>query len=169
MKKSNFSTRDIVMIAVYGSLFMAVEYLQNTFSLLEMPNGGSLGISSVILLLASYKLGYKKGFIVGLISVPLQFVTGKMFLEGGIIGFLLDYVFAFSVYGLASLFPNYKYFYSGVLVTNTVRFISSTIAGTIVWQFPIWGSIGYNATYMIPTLIVGLILVPIINERLKDK
>ena len=45
----------------------------------------------------------------------------------------MDYLIAFSVYGLASLFPNYKYFYSGILITNFLRFASHTIGGVIVW------------------------------------
>ena len=169
MKKSNFSTRDIVYIALYGALFIAVEYFQNVFQLLKMPQGGSLGISSIVLLMASYKLGWKKGLIVSLISVPLQFITGIMYLEGGLIGFLLDYVVGFGIYGIACLLPNFGYFYSGVFVTNAIRFASSTVAGTLVWQTPIKASIVYNATYMIPTAIIGLVLVPLVSKRLKNQ
>ena len=78
----------------------------------------------------------------------------------------MDYLIAFSVYGLASLFPNYKYFYSGILITNFLRFASHTIGGVIVWETTWWGSIIYNAPYMIATTIVGMIVVPILVERL---
>lgn len=169
MNNNTYSTRDIVLIAMYIALFVVVDLVQNYFGLLEMPSGGSLGLSSVILLIASYQLGYKKGVTVALLSVVLQFVTGEMYLHTGPIGFLLDYVIAFGVYGLASLFPNYKLFYSGVVVTNLVRLAASTVSGILFYEKPFWGSLGYNSTYMIPTMIVGLIFVPLINERLTSK
>ena len=84
-----------------------------------------------------------------------------------LIGFLLDYLLAFAAYGLASLFPNFGYFYSGVLVTNAIRFICSTISGVVVWETPLWGSITYQATYMIPTFILGIVLVPLMMKLLE--
>ena len=84
-----------------------------------------------------------------------------------LVGFLLDYFFAFSVYGLASLFPNYKWFYSGVLVTNLVRLICSTLSGILVWETAPWASLVYNATYMIPTAILCLVLLPLVMPRIK--
>lgn len=165
---NKYSTRELVLTAMYAALFMAVELIQNYFGLLKMPNGGSLGLSSIILLLASYQLGLRKGLVVSLTSVALQFVTGQMYLGTGILGFFLDYILGFGIYGVAVAFPNFNKFYSGVLVTNLIRFIGSTISGVLFYETPIWGSILYNSTYMIPTAIVGLILVPLINERLKS-
>ena len=118
----------------------------------DRPNGGSLGVSVIPLLMASYHLGWQKGTVVAVLSILLQYVTGPMYTPD-LVGFLLDYFFAFSVYGLASLFPNYKWFYSGVLVTNLVRLICSTLSGILVWETAPWASLVYNATYMIPTAI----------------
>lgn len=164
---NKYSTRDLVQIAMYGALFMATDYAQNHLSLFQMPNGGSLGISTVILLVASYKLGAKKGLVVSLISVPLQFLTGKMYLTTGILGFFLDYVLAFGIYGLASLIPNYKFVYPGILITNIIRLMSSTYSGVLFYEYTFSASLAYNMTYMLPTTILGLILVPLVCERLK--
>ena len=84
-----------------------------------------------------------------------------------LLGFLLDYLLAFSVYGIACLFPNFGYFYTGVLVTNFIRFVCSTISGTVVWGVDLWGSIVYQATYMVPTLILGLIIVPLLYKAVE--
>lgn len=168
MKKQKLTTRDIVMLAVYAALFISLELLQNQFKLFQMPNGGSFSASVVILLLASYHLGYRKGVMLSLISVALQFLTGRMYLGTGIgFGFLLDYVIAYGVYGLASLFPNYKYFYSGVIITNLVRFFSSTISGMLFYKTGFVASMVYNSTYMIPTTLVAMVLVPILHQRMK--
>jgi len=117
------------------------------------------------LLLASYHLGWKKGIAVGLLSIPLQYMTGQIwFLDFG--QFTLDYIIAFGIYGIASLFPNYKMFFSGVLITNGIRFISSTLSGMWYFGLPLWESGAYNATYMVPTTLACLVLVPLVYARM---
>ena len=140
-----WTTKDLVYMALYAALFIVLDVAVNTLGILQMPNGGSLGVSVIPLLMASYHLGWQKGTVVAVLSILLQYVTGPMYTPD-LIGFLLDYFFAFSVYGLASLFPNYKWFYSGVLVTNLVRLISSTLSGILVWETAPWASLVYNAT-----------------------
>lgn len=156
-------------MAMYAALFAVLDVISNSFiPFLKMPNGGSIGISTVVLLVCSYHLGWKKAMISGVVSVLIQFVTGPMYMSN-LLGFFLDYLFAFSIYGIASLFPNIGYFYTGVLITNFLRFVSHMIGGVLVWETTLWGSIIYNAPYMIATCIVGLILVPLIVQRLPIK
>ena len=161
-----WTTKDLVYMALYAALFIVLDVAVNTLGILQMPNGGSLGVSVIPLLMASYHLGWQKGTVVAVLSILLQYVTGPMYTPD-LIGFLLDYFFAFSVYGLASLFPNYKWFYSGVLVTNLVRLICSTLSGILVWETAPWASLVYNATYMIPTAILCLVLLPLVMPRIK--
>lgn len=162
----NSKVKDLVFMAMYAALFAVLDVFSNQFiPFLQMPNGGSIGVSTVVLLVCSYHLGWKKAVLSGLISVLVQFVTGPMYMTN-LLGFVLDYLFAFSIYGIASLFPNFGYFYTGVIITNFLRFVSHTIGGVLVWETTLWGSITYNAPYMIATCIVGMILVPIIVKRL---
>ena len=161
-----WTTKDLVYMALYAALFIVLDVAVNTLGILQMPNGGSLGVSVIPLLMASYHLGWQKGTVVAVLSILLQYVTGPMYTPD-LIGFLLDYFFAFSVYGLASLFPNYKWFYSGVLITNLVRLISSTLSGILVWETAPWASLVYNATSMIPTTILCLVLLPLVMPRIK--
>lgn len=159
--------KDLVYMAMYAALFAVFDYLANTLGLFQMPNGGSLGLAVIPLILSSYHLGWKKGFMVCLVSVALMFVTGPIYAPS-LIGFLLDYVFAFTCYGFASVFPNYKFIYFGVLVTSLFRFAFHTISGMVVWETPFLASLSYQATYMIPTTILALVLVPLIVPRLKS-
>jgi thiamine transporter len=162
------TVKDLVLMAFYVALFMVLDTFINTLPILQMPNGGSLGLSTIALLMASYHLGWKKGLLVAVVSVFAQFVTGPMYTPN-LLGFLLDYLIAFSVYGIASLFPNIKCFYTGVLITNFVRFVCSTVSGCIVWQTALWGSITYNAYYMIPTAILGLVIIPLLYKALEPR
>ena len=161
-----WTTKDLVYMALYAALFIVLDVAVNTLGILQMPNGGSLGVSVIPLLMASYHLGWQKGTVVSVLSILLQYVTGPMYTPD-LLGFLLDYFIAFSVYGLASLFPNYKWFYSGVLITNLIRLLSSTLSGTWVWGLDYWPSFLYNAAYMISTAILCLVLLPLVMPRLK--
>lgn len=71
----NLSVRDLVLMAFYVAVFMVLDTFVNTLPLFQMPNGGSLGISTIPLLMASYQLGWQKGLIVSIVSVFAQFVT----------------------------------------------------------------------------------------------
>lgn len=156
----------MTLMAMYLALFFVLDWMSNAIPLFHMPQGGSLGLGTAALLLCSYQMGWAKGTIVSLLSVLLQFLTGQMYLLG-FTQFLLDYLIAFGVYGLASLFPNYGWFYSGVLITNALRFFSSTLSGVLFYETPWMASMAYQASYMVPTLILDLILVPLLARALK--
>lgn len=160
------TVKDLTYMAFYVALFMVLDTFVNTLQILQMPNGGSLGVSTIALLMCSYHLGWKKGLAVSVLAVFAQFITGPMYTPD-LLGFVLDYLLAFSVYGLASIFPNYKFFYSGVVITNLVRFVSSTISGVVIWGVDLWGSVVYQATYMVPTMLLGVVLVPLLYNALK--
>ncbi len=122
----NSKVKDLVFMAMYAALFAVLDVFSNEFiPFLQMPKGGSIGVSTVVLLVCSYHLGWKKAVLSGLISVLVQFVTGPMYVSN-LLGFFLDYLFAFSIYGIASLFPNFGYIYTGVIITNFLRFVSHT-------------------------------------------
>lgn len=160
-------TKDLVYIGMYTTLFMVVDYMTNTIAFFRMPNGGTIGLSTLVLLVASYQLGWKKGVLISWLSIVVQFITGPMYIPH-ILGLLLDYVLAFSVYGLASQFPNYGYVYTGVFITNIIRYLFHSIGGVLVWETDLIASFIYNATYMLPTMLLGFILVPIIHKRLTN-
>ena len=167
---------DLVYMAMYLALFMVFDWLSNQIGFFKMPQGGTLGLGVIPLIIASYHLGWKRGVVVAVLSVLLQFMTGQVYVVQNsdgftafevFIQFMMEYPLAFGVYGLCSLFPNYKYVYTGIIVTNLIRLALHVIAGTVFWATPWLGSLSYNAWYMIPTMLVSAILVPIIMDRLK--
>ena len=164
MKK--LTTKTLSIMAVYCALFVILDRVSDSLNLFQMASGGKLNFGPIALLMCSYHLGWKNGLLVGITSVFLQLAIGSVKFYG-IWSFLLDYLIAYFVYGLASLFPNWKYFYSGVLITSALRLLSSTLSGTLLWETPLWASLVYNASYMIPTTICAIIVVPLLCERLK--
>lgn len=166
--KTSMTTQQIVLMAFYLALFTVLDFLSNTVPMFQMPQGGSLSLGTIALLLASYQLGWKKGLLVALLSVVMQFVTGRMYILG-FVQFLLDYVIAFGIYGIACLFPNFGWFYTGILVTNVVRFFSSTLSGVFFYETTFVASMAYQASYMVPTLIADLVLIPLMIQALKKR
>ncbi|MEA5027016.1 MAG: energy-coupled thiamine transporter ThiT [Erysipelotrichaceae bacterium] len=163
-------TKKIVFVAMYLALFFVLDYLTQVIPFLQMPQGGSIGLSVVALLLASYHLGYKYGILTGLLSLIIQQLTGQIYIASPV-QFLLEYPLAFGIYGLAVLIPNTKIgklpVYWGIIVTNLVRMGFHIIAGAVYWGVTWGGSIIYNAPYMLATMVVSLVIVPIIYNRLK--
>ena len=70
---------DLVYMAMYLALFMVFDWLANQIGLFKMPNGGTLGLGVIPLIIASYHLGWKKGLAVAILSVVIQFITGKVY------------------------------------------------------------------------------------------
>lgn len=161
----NQNIKGLVHIALYGALFVVLDFIANTFNLFVMPQGGRLSLGTIALLLASYHLGWKKGVVVCVVAVILMLVTGSVNYYG-MFSFLFDYLLAYGAYGLSSLVPNYKKLYCGIIITSLIRLAFSTISGIVVWQTPFWGSLTYNGSYIIPTMLMDLIIVPLLYEKL---
>ena len=159
-------TRDVVYMGMYLALFYVLDVITHMIPILKMPQGGSVGLSVIALLLASYHLGAVTGTMVCLLSILLQYLTGDMWYDG-FLAFFLDYILAFGIYGVASLFPNTKYVYWGIVITGFIRFMAHTLSGVIIYHTPWAGSIAYNGPYMLATTIVAFIVVPLIYERVK--
>ncbi len=163
-------TKDLVYIAMYLALFLVLDYITQMIPLMQMPSGGSIGLSVIALLLASYHLGYKKGLVVALLSIYLQYLTGGIYVVHPI-QFLLEYPLAFGLYGFAVLIPNTKLkdykIYWGIILSNLLRMVFHTVAGVYFWQVGWVGSIAYNGPYMMMTLLISFILVPLVIKRLK--
>ena len=166
--KGRITVKDLCFMALYAAIFVVLDYITQFIPLLQMPQGGSIGLGTISLLLASYHLGWKKGVFVGVVSVPLQYLTGQMYVNG-IFGLLFDYIVPFGIYGIASLLPNIGYLYLGILVTNFIRFICHVLTGIVIWETPLWGSVTYNGPYMLATCMVGLLVVPVLYNRLKSQ
>lgn len=164
------STRDLVKMSAYLAMFVVLDYLANMIGFFKMPQGGTLGLGVIALLLASYDLGYKKGIAVGLLSVLLQWMTGAMWFINWF-QFFLDYLLAFGIYGIASVIPSARLgkqpLLWGVIVTNLIRLASHTVSGVLFYEVTWWGSFAYNGWYMIPTMIVALIVVTMILPRMR--
>lgn len=169
-----------VKAIAYLSMFIALQIvLQFVFSLFPgQPQGGSISMDLLPIILASYLMGSGYGLLTGFLVCILHFVLGLATFYGPW-SVVLDYLIPLSIVGASSLFKNIKAgqytIYTGIIITMILKFVSHYLSGA--WLFaeytpegmnPWVYSFGYNITYCLPTLILCYIGFMYVYPRLKN-
>lgn len=166
-----FSTKVLVEGGIMLGLAMALSYVK----IYNLPNGGSVTAGSMVpILLFAYRHGMAKGLVVGAAFGLLQFIFGPMY-SFHPISILCDYVLAFAMLGLGGVFGKGLYQgLAGVTLAVALRFVNHVISGVVVFasyapagQNPVVYSSIYNASYMIPELIISLMLFGLLYKPLE--
>lgn len=141
------------------------------------PFGGSVTLFSMLfIVLPAWFYGVREGIIVGLIAGIVQFFMEPFFIS--VPQFILDYMLAFTVMGIAGFFRTRK---KGLIIGYAVgviaRWIIATLAG-LAWfnagmaawdaKSPLPYSMAYNAAYIFAEAIVTIIIlfIPAVNSAL---
>ena len=139
----------------------------------EMPQGGSIALTMVPILLIAFRrgpvCGMTTGAIYGLISMA---IAGVIYHP---LSILLDYVLAFGILGIAGLYKNNLLSVILGCITGVAgRFICSLISGAVLFaeyapagQNPWIYSLIYQSTYMIPELIISTVVIVILYTKAK--
>lgn len=161
-------TKRITEIAILVSLAIVIELVSKFIP--SLPQGGSINVATLPLFVLAYRHGIKWGVISGFVYGLLSYMLFGAFYHWASI--LLDYGLAFGVIGFSGIFryfgkDNIWSFSAGVVFGSFLRFIMHTISGVIVFSFLLgynedvnayWYSISYNATYILPSMILVLIV-----------
>ena len=159
-------TRCAILIALATALSLAKIY--------QMPLGGSVTLLSMLpICLISYMYGTGWGIACAfLYSLIQMFLDLAAVLSWGlspvaVVGTVfLDYLFAFTVLGLAGVFGNKRSgalgIMSGTVLAFVARFACHLISGTVIfdiwlpeeWSNPFLYSVVYNGQFMLPKLIL---------------
>lgn len=167
-------TRKLTEIAVAVAMAVVCSFIK----VWEMPQGGSVALTMVPILLIAIRSGWVAGCSAGAVYGVLSLLIAGVIYHP--MSILLDYVLAFGLLGLAGLF---KKTLPGLVVGSAVgvlgRFVSSLVSGAVLFaeyapagQNPWVYSLIYQATYMIPEFILTLailILLFLKARRLFDK
>ena len=157
---------------VVGALCLALAFVLSYIKLFEMPQGGSITPASMLpIVLFSYIYGYKKGLILGLAYGILNIIQGAYIVHW--IQFILDYIFAFTVIGLGGICR--KHIAWSVLISAAGRFLFAVISGVVFFaeyageQNALIYSLVYNASYIIPEVIIciAIVLIPAVNRMIE--
>ena len=105
----NDQIKRIAFMAIYMALYVALKMVGNMIPFLQMPNGGSIELELIPLMIASYHLGWKYGALCGLASFLLTIVLGFPMYFVQPIQIVLDYVLPISIVGMVSLFKPFEH------------------------------------------------------------
>ena len=163
-----------------GAIMVAAATALSYLKLFELPQGGSVCIGMLPILLYCVRWGLGEGLLVSFAYGLLQ-----LFFDGayawGWTSMLLDYVVAFTVLGFSGLFAGKKsgIFY-GTVVGCVLRFIVHFISGVTIYRIneptelfnvtylnPYLYSAVYNGSYVGIDMAICLVIFAILYKPLK--
>jgi thiamine transporter len=161
----NSKTRILVEGGLAAALAIALSYLK----LWRMPQGGSVTLENIPLLIFALRWGVKAGLGAGVVAGLVQLMLGGYVVHPA--QALLDYPLAFGVLGLAGAVR--KPLWAGLTIGSLLRFFCHLLSGVVffgsyapegtnVWLY----STIYNGSYMVPNLVLAFILTYLIWPRL---
>ena len=163
-KKVKWTTK---MLA-HAAMALALSFVLSYIRFFRMAGGGAVTPGSMLpVMLFGAAYGLVPGLMVGFAYSLLQIVQGAE--AAGFMGLLLDYILAFTALGLAGLakkWPKTWGLYIAMLIALVGRLLCSVASGVIVWGTPLWGSITYNVSYMLPEMVICLLLGMLIGPRI---
>lgn len=156
-----------------SAIMLAFAAVLSVLKIVDMPYGGSVTAFSMLpLLIIAYRYGTKWGVVTAFTYSLIQLLLGleNFAWAQGFASYValavFDYLLAFLVLGLGGLFRR-KEFSQGVslalaaVTTGVLRYLCHVVAGFTVWRdmsVPFGQSfiysLSYNATYMIPEIII---------------
>ena len=178
MKKTfGFNVHDIVEIAMLVALSIALDQF---LKIRIGSTGGSINLSTLPLLIISFRHGPFKGFIGA--GIVFGFIT--CLLDGyGLITYPLEYFVAFGIMGILGFFSHfiqksiednnkskivlsYVFLLGSVSIMFLVRLFAASLDSVLLWDYE-WGpALVYNVSYIGPSLLISTIifslLLPII-------
>ena len=179
MNKKTLSTRAIAYVALFIAMQLVLEVLFKVIP--GQPQGGSITLSLLPIVLASYLMGAQYGIIVGVGATAMQFVLG-LALYYGPWSVVLDYLVPLSALGIAGFIPNFKSgkteVYTGIFVGMILKFISHLLSGAVLfasyapknmnpWVYSFLYNIGYNVGTLILTYVVFALIYPKLQKAFK--
>ena len=163
-----------VKMLVEGGVMLALAYVLSLVVIFQMPSGGSVtAVSMLPILIYAVRYGAGPGLFVAIIYGTLQFILGPKW-SFHPVSILFDYVLGFGFLGLAGLFGKKLLNATlGIVLGISLRFASSVISGVVVFasyapegQDPLLYSLVYNASYMLPEMLLTIAAFAFVYKRL---
>ncbi|KXZ13311.1 energy-coupled thiamine transporter ThiT [Bacillus nakamurai] len=167
----------LIEIAIMTGAAVILDIVSGMF--LRMPQGGSVSIMMIPIFLISFRWGVKAGLTTGFLTGLVQIAIGNLFLQHPV-QLLLDYIAAFAVIGFSGFFASAVrkaafakkrsaltvYVVIAVFIGSILRYAAHVVSGAVFFGSyapkgtPVWiYSLGYNATYMVPSFIICAIVL----------
>ncbi|MBB5337528.1 energy-coupled thiamine transporter ThiT [Pectinatus brassicae] len=164
IKKITITTSTIIHVA----LMVALTVILHMFRLYHMPQGGSVTFGGMVpLLFIAFRYGPAVGYLAGFVYGLINLIQDPFILQP--VQVLFDYPLPYMAIGLAGYFKN---IYLGAFIGILGRFICHFISGIVFFanytpagMSPYWYSFIFNASYLIPELIICIIILRILPVK----
>ncbi len=163
------------------SVAVALAVIFNFMPLWKMPQGGSISLEMLPILFIALRWGLKEGLLTGFVYGLLQLAFNPFIVHP--VQLILDYPLPYMLLGVAGIFKKqaekYKdkkiniYIIITLLLGGALRLVSHVLSGAIffaqyapegtnVWIY----STIYNASFIIPSLIICYIIIEILKNKI---
>lgn len=173
-------TTSKVRILCEAGLMIALATILSYIKVFNLPQGGSITLEMLPLVIMAMRHGTKWGCATGFTSGLLQMIMGfenvlycnTLLSQFGCI--MLDYLLASAVLGLAPLFAGKKTtagLVTGTVIAGILRFVCNFLSGWLLWGSYAWEgwsawaySLAYNGSYMVPNIIIAAIIMGLLSK-----
>ncbi len=146
---------------VEGALLVAAGLVLSGFTIYKAPLGGSITLGSTIpICIVGLRWGLGVGLLAGVNFGLLSFMVSGLFIGPG--PFFMDYILAYACLGLCGLFKTCPVM--GIVFAQSGRFVCHVVSGLIFFsagksfEVALVYSLQYNAFFLVPDVLIGLIL-----------
>jgi thiamine transporter len=155
-------------VLVEVSISVALSLILGMLRLYKMPQGGSISLEVLPILIMAMKYGGPIGILTGTMVGLLQLLIGPYIIHP--MQVIMDYPLPFAMVGFAGYLRKKPIL--GACIGITGRFIIHVLSGVIFfasyapegispWRY----SIVYNASYLIPEMIICAIVLSILMRK----
>lgn len=157
-----------IRILVEGGICLGLAIVLGFFNLFTMPQGGSISLAALPIIVFAMRNGWKSGAFVGLIYGVLQLIIGPIYSVHPV-SIIFDYLLVGAVLGLIINNHNNIKFIARFAIVFIIRYFSYVLSGVIVFasyagdQNPLIYSLAYN-TYALVEMAVVLVVILILKN-----
>ncbi|MCL2589235.1 MAG: energy-coupled thiamine transporter ThiT [Oscillospiraceae bacterium] len=163
-----------------SAIFVAIAVVLNMIRINVLPQGGSVNLVLIPLVILSIRWGLSWGLMAGFVFGLLKAVLGEGFAWGWQ-SLLLDYFVAYTVIGLAGLFFRRAGTFAvlAVFLAGFAQYAVFWLAGGLIWAEwmpeaflglpmanPWFYSLLYNGVHMLPNILICAVLMGVLTVPL---
>jgi thiamine transporter len=168
------STRDFTEMAIMIALTAVLEIIFTNANIALFPNGGSISISMLPIVILTLRRGFKVGLVAGAVFGIFQFILPLSVYYLTPVQYAFDYVIPYIALSAIAVVKemNIKGITVGIVLVGLLKYVSHVIAGIAFWgEYAPEGfnavswSLYYNATYSVPSIIITAIVLVVMVAR----
>lgn len=167
-------------LAVAIALAAVLDLVSKSLPLPRLPYGGSISLRALPILIVALRHGVRAGITAGALYGVVDFLLHPVFVHP--LQLILDYPLALGVLGTAAVcWPSGSPISTlrvavGLMLACSLRLVAHFLSGVVFFaQFappdqPVWlYSLAYNASYMVPEVVLLVLLLRLMLRRLRPQ